>query len=194
MNNNWVKFLIKDFLKSKLFWIFIIIISIFALIYSMKEVSYIKEALDFVNNSLKFKMGEVTLTPILILKYIFICSFLFWIAKKLVYIIKIIINNIPNIDNNSGVLLSKLVSILIYFFVFIISLKTIGIDVTAIAMFGSALGIGIGFSLQRVLSNFISGIIILSEKSLSKGDLVELEDGTRGFITDIKIRYTIITD
>jgi small-conductance mechanosensitive channel len=68
----------------------------------------------------------------------------------------------------------------------------LGIDLTALAVFSGALGIGIGFGLQKVTSNFISGIIILFEKTVQNDDLIELNDGTLGFLRNTGSRASLI--
>ena len=72
-------------------------------------------------------------------------------------------------------------------------LNQLGIDLTSIALIGSALAVGVGFGLQSVISNFVSGIIILIERSLKVGDFVDLESGVRGHVREIAMRYTRIT-
>ena len=74
-----------------------------------------------------------------------------------------------------------------------IGLNYLGIDLTSIALLGSALAVGLGFGLQHVVSNFVSGVIILLERSLKVGDFVELESGVRGHVSEIAMRYTRIT-
>ncbi|MGE4070445.1 MAG: mechanosensitive ion channel domain-containing protein [Lysobacterales bacterium] len=76
---------------------------------------------------------------------------------------------------------------------FSVALAAIGLDLTKIAIFASALGVGIGFGLQTVVNNFISGLILLFERSLKIGDFVELESGVTGEVTDISIRATRVT-
>lgn len=76
---------------------------------------------------------------------------------------------------------------------FLIALSSIGIDLTKFALFASALGVGLGFGLQAVISNFVSGLIILFERSLKIGDFVELESGVRGHVREINVRGTVIT-
>ena len=88
-------------------------------------------------------------------------------------------------------LLVKAVTI-IYFLAFLLVLGVLGIDLTALTVFSGALGIGIGFGLQKIASNFISGIILLFEKSVEEGDLIELGDGTSGFVRETGARYTRI--
>jgi small-conductance mechanosensitive channel len=68
----------------------------------------------------------------------------------------------------------------------------LGIDLTALAVFSGDLGIGIGFGLQKVTSNFISGIIILFEKTVQNDDLIELNDGTLGFLRNTGSRASLI--
>lgn len=75
----------------------------------------------------------------------------------------------------------------------VVGLNYLGIDLTSIALLGSALAVGLGFGLQNVFSNFVSGVIILLEQSLKVGDFVELESGVRGHVREIAMRYTRVT-
>ncbi len=74
-----------------------------------------------------------------------------------------------------------------------VALSAIGLDLTKIAFFASALGVGIGFGLKSIVNNFISGLILLFERTLKIGDFVELESGVTGEVTDISIRTTRVT-
>lgn len=89
-------------------------------------------------------------------------------------------------------LIIKIYQIFIYFTTFMIGLNILNIKVTSLAFFGGAVGIGLGFGLQKITSNFISGLILLFEKSIEEGDLVELENGVYGFIKNTGARYTLI--
>ena len=73
----------------------------------------------------------------------------------------------------------------------IIALSAAGIDLTALGVLGGAVGVGIGFGLQKLASNYVSGFVILAERSLRIGDVIKV-DGFEGRITDIKTRYTVI--
>jgi len=75
----------------------------------------------------------------------------------------------------------------------VVGLNYIGLDLTSIALLGGAIGVGIGFGLQNIFSNFISGIIILLEKTLKIDDFVDLQSGVRGHVREIGLRYTRIT-
>lgn len=70
-------------------------------------------------------------------------------------------------------------------------LSAVGIDLTALSVMGGALGVGIGFGLQKLAANYVSGFVILLERSLRIGDTVKV-DGFEGTVTDIKTRYTLI--
>ena len=73
----------------------------------------------------------------------------------------------------------------------IVSLSAVGIDLTALSVFGGALGVGIGLGLQKVAANYVSGFVVLAERAIRIGDTVRV-DGFEGQITDIRARYTII--
>jgi len=73
----------------------------------------------------------------------------------------------------------------------VIALSAVGIDLTALSVFGGAIGVGLGFGLQKLAANYVSGFVILAERSLRIGDMVKV-DGFEGRITDITTRYTIV--
>lgn len=73
----------------------------------------------------------------------------------------------------------------------LVALSAIGVDLTALSVLGGAIGVGLGFGLQKLASNYVSGFVILLERSLRIGDNVRV-DGFEGRITDIKTRYTLI--
>ncbi|GAC1534116.1 MAG: mechanosensitive ion channel [Ramlibacter sp.] len=71
------------------------------------------------------------------------------------------------------------------------ALSTAGVDLTALSVLGGALGVGLGFGLQKLAANYVSGFVILFERSLRIGDVVRV-DGFEGEVVDIKTRYTLI--
>jgi small-conductance mechanosensitive channel len=73
----------------------------------------------------------------------------------------------------------------------LLSLSAIGVDLTALSVLGGAIGVGLGFGLQKLAANYVSGFVILLERSLRIGDHVKV-DGFEGKVTDIKTRYTLI--
>ena len=75
----------------------------------------------------------------------------------------------------------------------LIGLNYIGFSLASLALFGGAVGVGIGFGMQNIVSNFVSGIVILLERTLKVGDFVDLQSGVRGHVREIGLRYTRVT-
>lgn len=75
----------------------------------------------------------------------------------------------------------------------LIGVSVMGVDFGKLALIVSALSVGIGFGLQAIVSNFVSGLIILLERSLKVGDFVQLDSGIMGTVTEIRVRATVIT-
>ncbi len=88
--------------------------------------------------------------------------------------------------------LERLVHYLILLAGFVVALSTIGIDVSKLAIIAGALGIGIGLGLQNIVNNFVSGLVILFERSLKVGDFIELSNGLVGEVKEINMRSTLI--
>ena len=86
---------------------------------------------------------------------------------------------------------SNAVTSLLLFLGLMLSLSAVGIDLTALSVLGGAVGVGIGFGLQKLAANYVSGFVILAERSMRIGDSVKV-DGFEGRISDIKARYTVI--
>jgi small-conductance mechanosensitive channel len=88
---------------------------------------------------------------------------------------------------------TRLVRYVVWIVGTVIGLNFLGFDLTSLAFLGGAIGLGIGFGLQNIFQNFISGIIILVEKTLKIGDFVDLQSGVRGTVVEIGMRYTRVT-
>jgi small-conductance mechanosensitive channel len=86
---------------------------------------------------------------------------------------------------------ANLIRALLLFVGLLVALSIVGIDLTALSVLGGAFGVGIGFGLQKIAANYISGFVILAERSLRIGDIVKV-DTFEGRITDIRTRYTVI--
>lgn len=89
------------------------------------------------------------------------------------------------------VLLNKTLRIALFVFAFLITIGSVGIDLTALAVVGGAVGFGIGFGLQKVFSNLISGLILLLDKSIKPGDVITVEN-TYGWVNRLGARYVSI--
>ena len=87
--------------------------------------------------------------------------------------------------------ISNTVRVALMFIGLLLALSSVGIDLTALSVLGGAVGVGIGFGLQKLAANYVSGFVILAERSMRIGDMVKV-DNFEGRITDIKARYTVI--
>ena len=92
---------------------------------------------------------------------------------------------------NSRVVLARVLKALLLFVAVLVALSMVGIDLTVLSVFGGALGVGLGLGLQRIASNYVSGFIILLDRSLSIGDMITV-DKFYGRVAQINTRYTVI--
>jgi len=150
----------------------------------------IKEFLD--SDTLSFRVGEMHFSVYLLTKAAICIVILFWLAVIFSEFGEKKIKKLRKIKASNRALITKAFQIIVYFVISLIVLDILGIDLTALAVLSGAVGIGIGFGLQKITSNFISGLILLFEKSVEEGDLVELEDGTVGFVRHTGARYTLV--
>jgi small-conductance mechanosensitive channel len=96
-----------------------------------------------------------------------------------------------SLDANLKVVLARVARALMILAAILVSLSIVGIDVTVLGVFGGALGVGLGFGLQKIASNYVSGFIILLDRSLRLGDMISVA-GSQGTVTQIRTRYTVV--
>ena len=143
--------------------------------------------------SISLPIGSLSINLWAILSAISALFLLLWLAGLTTRFADAIVKPRADIPPSIKVLISKVVKILLYGSAIIGALKIGGVPLGGLAVFSGALGLGIGFGLQKVISNFVSGIIILLDKSIKPGDVIEIE-GTIGWINSLRTRYiSIIT-
>ncbi|BCD62347.1 hypothetical protein NitYY0826_C1223 [Nitratiruptor sp. YY08-26] len=98
-----------------------------------------------------------------------------------------------NFTQSTATLLANLGYYLLVIIAFFLALNTLGIDLSSLAIVAGALSVGIGFGLQNIVSNFVSGIILMFERSIKIGDYLEIDGELRGHVSDIRMRSTTIT-
>lgn len=150
----------------------------------------LRELLD--NEKYVLFAGKYEITLYKVLKALFIVILLFWAAAAISGFGEARISKMRHLKRSTQILLVKLLQIGVYAVAFVIGLDMIGIEMTTLAVFGGALGIGIGFGLQKITSNFISGLILLFEKTINQDDLIELQGGFTGYVRRISSRFTLI--
>jgi small-conductance mechanosensitive channel len=133
-------------------------------------------------------VGGLRLSALLVLKATILFGALLWAALLLSDLIDQSLARVLGIDEAIAVLIGKIVRAGLLFFVLLASFSAVGIDLTAFAVFSGAVGLGVGFDLQKVASNLISGFIILLDRSIKPGDVISL-GSTLGWITALRARY-----
>jgi len=99
----------------------------------------------------------------------------------------------PHITPSMRVGLTKVSKFTLYTIAFMFALKSVGIDLTTFAVFSGAIGVGIGFGLQKIFSNFISGFILLFDRSIRPGDVISIGDRF-GWVQALHARYVVVRD
>jgi small-conductance mechanosensitive channel len=149
---------------------------------------YVFGWLDDVTNyldSISLELGNISFSAFDLTRTLFFGTLLFWLGWVSNATGKQVIRSQPALDMGTRELIAKLFEIFVFFLIFILMLQIIGINLTALTVFGGALGVGLGFGLQQIAANFISGIIILMDRSVAIGDYIELEEGRSGTIREI---------
>lgn len=136
-------------------------------------------------------LGTLRISLLLIIKGTLIFGLLIWGAGVLSRKLERILDNLQEFSPSQKVLFHKLARILLFVTAVLLGLKSIGIDLTALAVFTGALGIGIGFGLQKVFANIISGFILLMDKSIKPGDVIVVGD-TYGWVNCLGTRHVSI--
>ena len=116
---------------------------------------------------------------------------LLWIALKLGNILDSRIQKTDDLTPSLRVLLGKITRITLMIFAVLLGMQLLNINLTALTVLSGAIGVGIGFGLQKVVSNFISGIIILLDQSIKPGDTITLGD-TFGWIRELRARFVSV--
>lgn len=155
-----------------------------AVLYSIGWLSDVTEHLD----GIAFTVGNIKLSVYTILRTLVFGFILFWLGRLSNVTGKRVIRTQQALDPGTREVAAKLFEIAVFVVVFLLLLNVVGIDLTALAVFGGALGVGLGFGLQQIASNFISGIIILMDRSLTIGDYIQLEDGRAGTLRELSMR------
>lgn len=96
------------------------------------------------------------------------------------------------LDSSLRVVLGRLVKAVLSVIALLLSLSLVGIDITTLSVFGGALGVGLGLGLQRIASNYVSGFIILLDRSIRLGNVVAIDAATSGVVNEITARYTVV--
>lgn len=147
----------------------------------------INEALD----QLTFHVGKQNISLLAVIHALFLAALTLFIALSISRIAEKRLMASNSLDMSMRVFSGKIVRALAVVLAILIALPLMGIDITVLSVFGGALGVGLGLGLQKIASNYVSGFVILLDRSIRPGDLVTITD-RHGVVADIKARYTVL--
>jgi len=144
-------------------------------------------------DALGFKLGNSRITVLSVINFILLVALLFTLAMWLSSTIERRMHKTSYLSPSMRVGLSKFSKFFLIGLSFFIALDAVGIDLTALTVFGGALGVGLGFGLQRIASNFISGFLLLFDRSIKPGDVISIGNKF-GWVEELRARYIVVRD
>ena len=142
-------------------------------------------------DSFAIVIGGLRVTPLLVIKTSVLLMLTLWAANAASDFLDRRVQSSADLTPSIQVLIGKLIRLLLITFAILIALSTVGIDFSALALFSGAVGVGLGFGLQKIVSNLVSGIILLADKSIKPGDVISVGDSF-GWVGSMGARYTSI--
>jgi small-conductance mechanosensitive channel len=139
-------------------------------------------------DSMAVYIGSLRVSVLLLIKGAVTLAFFLWLASTFARVLETRLKRLSELTPAMQVLTLKLVRFALITVAVVVALGSVGIDLTAIAVFSGAVGVGIGLGLQKVVANLVSGIILLVDRSIKPGDVIEME-GRYGWITSLNARY-----
>lgn len=136
-------------------------------------------------------VGETHVSLLLVIKLAFSLGTLALAAMWAGRAIERKLESLPNLDATLKVALSKISKVTLAALAILIALRAVGIDLTALAVLGGAFGVGLGFGLQRIAANLVSGFILLFERSIRPGDLISIGEKL-GTVKQLHARYIVV--
>ncbi len=143
-------------------------------------------------DSVSLELGNIRLSLYTLAKAAVFGGILFWLGRLSNDAGQKVIRKQEKLDVPTRELLAKIFQIILFVVLFILLLQVLGLDLTALTIFGGALGVGLGFGLQQIASNFISGMILMFERSMKIGDYVQLGNGMAGTLREINMRSSTL--
>jgi small-conductance mechanosensitive channel len=144
-------------------------------------------------DELAISFGDSKFSVLSLLELVTAIIFFVVLANWLTRFIEARARRSPYITPSMRVMLSKVSKFSLYGLAFLFALKSVGIDLTTLAVFSGAMGVGIGFGLQKIFSNFISGFILLFDRSIRPGDVISIGDRF-GWVQSLHARYVVVKD
>ncbi|MDF1726131.1 MAG: mechanosensitive ion channel [Sulfitobacter sp.] len=160
-------------------------------IYATLYLLNVSDAVAAFLDSLALEVGDFRLSILTLITALVVIGVLFAMARFASAATASTIRRNEDISPSMQVLAVKGVQLALYGFAFYMGIKAVGIDLTGLAVLSGAIGVGLGFGLQKVVSNLVSGVIILIDKSIKPGDVISLGE-TFGWIQTLGARYASV--
>ncbi|MBV9560032.1 MAG: mechanosensitive ion channel [Bradyrhizobium sp.] len=157
------------------------------LIAALSILDKLQPAMDALD-SVSLTLGGLRFTPLVLINFAAILVFALWLSNIFSNFAESRIIQSADLTPSIQVLLVKMIRLGLIILAVVIAMGAVGINLSALAIFSGAAGVGIGFGLQKIVANFISGIILLVDKSVKPGDLITVGDNS-GRISAMKTRY-----
>ena len=142
-------------------------------------------------DSIAITLGDLRISVFTVVQSTLALAVLLWLAMYLARVLEARIRTINAFSPSVQVLFVKSLKIVLIGLAILIAIDSVGIDLTALAVVGGAIGLGVGFGLQKVIGNLISGVILLLDKSIKPGDVIAVS-GTYGWVTALGGRYVSV--
>jgi small-conductance mechanosensitive channel len=157
------------------------------LVAALSIIGQLEPTLDALD-SFAIVLGGLRLTPLLLIKLGVLLAVALWLTNIASKFLEVRITQSRDLTPSIQVLLVKMMRLALIILAVAIVMSAVGINLSALAIFSGAVGVGIGFGLQKIVANFISGVILLADKSVKPGDLVTIGDSS-GRISAMNTRY-----
>ena len=136
-------------------------------------------------------VGESRFSLLMVLKLVVLCALYVLLALWISGVIEQRLKNAKTISVSLRVGISKVIKVVLLTVAFLLAMTEAGLNIASFTIFGGALGVGIGFGLQKIVSNFISGFILLGDRSIRPGDVITVGN-TYGWVRELRARYIVV--
>jgi small-conductance mechanosensitive channel len=177
-NRFWAKIL------ATAIWVYAFLLASFGLFNSIDLLHGFLQSVDF-------QLGGVHFSLLQVMRAFWLMLALYWVSKNLRVLSHFWLTAKSSLTAAAQILLYRLGTVLLFSVGVVIVLHYLGLDLTVFALFGGALGLGLGFGLQKIFANLVSGFILLGDKSIKPGDVIQLGD-RYGWINFLGSRYVSV--
>jgi len=163
-------------------------LAVLAFIIAALNIAGLLETVTSLLDSMAVYVGTLRVSVLLLVKGAVALALFLWLASTFARVLETRLKRLNELTPAMQVLTSKLVRFALVTLAVVLALGSVGIDLTALTVFSGAVGVGIGLGLQKVVSNLVSGVILLLDRSIKPGDVIEMGD-RYGWITSLNARY-----